>query len=741
MADIISMQDRIPGIPGQEGNRQAPGQERSDIVIANEVKDFHWNGLRSRRLRDLTAEKYLLHVDGEGGAQWLDIYHGTRLKIPTSLTGAPRIQNNQLRPILDNFVSHLTTRPFRFVVEHRLDRESRETASVDQALINYYARYQKWNALWAEAKYMAACYGFCPVHAAWRDDMNTSPYEAILAIGVDGQPMQGPVPGAIDNWVGNPFDHVFDTGARRGSIHRQSYGRVLPAQKVREAFNRPDLEGNDRLGASSTFQRVVSKWSNLGGNIHGSAAQTSGQGGDELIGVIYDEIMPCTEYPVGELRIIAMNGMAATSRDDARGGVGSAELLWKGRLPAGVFSSVNVYSHQRHDDPLGKPFIGDIDDDQIHLNQLESLVDEYLRRASRPPLASSGRINVDTLTYRQDTVLEVEPLASGQVELKYLEYPARHVNLLQAKIQRVLDGMYRKGGWQAASRGEGNAGDSGKKVVALQQADDSIFGPIERRTAEEAEAFAALNWTLTREFADASFIIDIVGDEMAYVADPSINRNKLSKRPPIFTLTSGFGTSTESQAQQLLNMFGMVDQKGEQLLGTRELRRLWPDNSLFIHSDDSSQIREMRPVVINQSIRNISQQMREMYPQLPASMSDPMIQMAAQQGAQQVDAQHPALMDDSDEHHIEVLSILTQDETEDPLARRIAMFRQQQYWQRLAKKQKAAEEAAARAQEKNPTNRSGSQSNEQAFSSKGTSVNSASMEQADANANKRARQA
>ena len=44
------------------------------------------------------------------------------------------------------------------------------------------------------------------------------------------------------------------------------------------------------------------------------------------------------------------------------------------------------------------------------------------------------------------------------------------------------------------------------------------------------------------------------------------------------------------------------------------------------------------------------------------------------------------------------MSIITQDETEDPLARQIAVFRQQQFWQWLAEKQAAAAEAAAEQQ-------------------------------------------
>ena len=735
MANPVNGPFMAPGLPGPERSEaDALGQVSSDS-IAVEVRDFHQKGLRSRRHRDLTAEKYLLHVDGEGGSQWYDLYYGQRLKIPTSLSGAPRVQNNQLRPIVDNYVSHLTTQPYRFVVETRQDRKSRESAIVDQALINHQVRAQKWNTLWTEAKYMAACSGFCPIHAAWRDDRNGDPYEAVLAKGPGGDPMQGPQPGGIDSWVGNPFDHVLDSGARRGSIHRQSYGRVLPAEMVRQAFGMPDLEGNDRLPSATTFQRVGQRWTQAAGMVHGSSLLSLGWGHDELIGLIYDEILPGVDvnYPEGRLSIIALQGLAGTSRDEARGGIGTPVLLWEGPLPAGAFSSVMVYSQQRGDDPLGKPFIADLDDDQIQLNQLESLVNEYLRRASKPPLASTGRVNVETINYKGDTVLEVEPLAGGSVELSYLEYPGRHVTLLQSKIARVLDGMYRKGGWQASSRGEAGAGESGKAIIALQTADDSIFGPMVLQARDELQSYAQLNWKLFKAFGDIPVVLDVVGDEIAHLIEPYIDRTMLSKEPPQFTLVSGFGTSTEAKAQQLLNLFAMTDQMGEQVITARELKKLWPDPSLFREVDDPQDVRERRPRVINASIRKAASILREMYPELPFTMTDPTVMQFAQMLTAEVDQMHPLLMDDDLEHHITILSTVTQDETEEPLVRHTAILRQQQFWMWLANKQMSAAPPEEEQQQAPQAQSSAfTPSTQQAFNpAQAGTVNAASMTQAD----------
>ena len=109
---------------------------------------------------DLTGEKYSLHVDGEGTAQYLDIFRGVRLKMAPSLTGIPRVQDNQMRPILTNFIAHLTTQPYRMAVQAKPDRQSRERAVVDQAIVNSDIRVQGWNQLWAQAKAIAACIGF-----------------------------------------------------------------------------------------------------------------------------------------------------------------------------------------------------------------------------------------------------------------------------------------------------------------------------------------------------------------------------------------------------------------------------------------------------------------------------------------------------------------------------------------------------------------------------------------------------
>lgn len=678
------------GVPSPERDQKDSMGQVSAEALAKRTWEFHKKGLQARRLRDLTCEKYLVHVDGEGDAQRLDVFNGTKLMPVPTITGASWTQDNQLRPILDNFVAHLTTQPYRFVVEYRQDRRSRQSALVDQAIINHEVRSQKWNMLMAEAKAMAAVAGFCPIHSMWRDDPGNDAFESILP---------GVQPGRIDSWVGNPFDHVFNAGSKKGSVHRQTFGRMLPASFVRSVFGRDDLEGTDTMPSASVFQQIVSKWNRVGGARHGYSELSTGQGHEELIRLVYDEMLPGydPEYPEGCLVIIAVNNGSRTG--DQRDGVGKPTLLWKGPLPAQVFSSINVYSHHRFDDVHGKPYIGDIDDDQVELNQRLVLFKEYQRRANRPPIGGSGAVDVDTVGFERDTFFEVDGgVSSGSATLQWLEYPASHVPALLQDIQQIYERMYRKAGWQAASRGEAIDG-SGKKVIALQQADDSIMGPISQRTSEELEDLAQLNWRLRKEFMDVPTALEYVGDELAHMVEPYVDRTKMSERPPRFRLVSGFGTSTEAKAQQLLNLLGATDAAGVPILTAAQFKKQWPDQGLYAEMDDPRDVQERRPRIVNEMIRQTAEQyVEQMAGQIPGwqpSMADPYTDQLGRIVEMEVAQTEDVLIDDDMELNISVLSIITQDPTEDPVARRAAMHRQMRYIMWMNNQQMAAQAAAA----------------------------------------------
>lgn len=662
------------GIPDQGGNQYDAVGQVSAEAHANRVLLFHKRGLRSRRYRDLTAEKYALHIDGEGDGQWADIYNGQRVEIPASIFGQIRHTENLLRPVVDNAVAYHTTMPFRFVVDTRPDRESRSRALVDQTLINQLAIKQRWNREFAQALYVAMPYGSCPVHAFWRNDISTDPYEPLYGSDQENVGLQK---GMIDVWVGDPWDTVYNPGATRNSLHMYTYGRTVPAQMVRAAFAHvpgvSTIQGTNRLPSASRFQRTWRKWGSTVLEVHGAASQSGGRSEEELIALLCSEIAPGIDpdYPEGRITVIAVDGTATIASEEAGGGGQRAVLLHDGPLPAGKFSHIRVYSANRFDDILGKPFVGDLDDLQVQLNQAISLRAEYIRRSVRPPLVQTGMMVDDTSVYEDDAQLDVDPAAPFQPY--YLELPSRQIGILNQHISEIRNGIWTLGGYQAASRGEGQSGDAAAKVIALAKADDTIHGPTNQRFREGVEEFAGLCWSLFKEYADVPWLVEAVGGETAHLIEPWLDRNMISVEEPKFRLVSGFGATTESKANQLLQLVAAKGSDGMPLMSTRQFQAAWPDQSTYPEVEDLMGVQERRTKAINARIRRI---VREFQQQMGEASQRPdfvgMLDAALM-------AEFPVLPDDSPQLHFEALATISQDENEDPMVRQLARFRQGRY--------------------------------------------------------------
>lgn len=682
-------------VPPQEDNRVEKLFSSEGQRAAERIARAHSGALSRRRYRDLTAEMYLLHIDGAGDSQWAAIYRGERIVFPRDHRTGVREQENLLRPIVENAVAYHTTMPFEFVVEARKDRASRKRAKVEQAWINALAQEARWNAVHAESMNLAMAYGSCPIHQFWRDDTDFDAFEPVAFASRDGL-MQQAQRGYIDMWAGNPFDTTYDAGSTLDSVFTMRYGRLVPAWLVRQAFGHipqiANLTGSTRIPSASVIQRIARRWMQADLGVHGTGTLYSGPESEELIALIYEEVPKGVdpEWPEGRLSIVALDGSASTDADMApEGGFRNAMLLHEDALPGGDFSARRVYSKARFDDVLGAPFVGDLDDLQTSLNQYVSAVAEYGRRAKRSPMVSQGAVpHDDTTVFEQDAMLEVE--FGSQFQPFYLEPPSAHVPVMLQRAEEVRNAMFRIGGWQAASRGEANAGDPASKVVALAKYDDQIHGPINLRFRETVEANARFAWRLMKEFGDVPWMIGEVGDELAHLADLWVSRDDLSDRPPQFRLVSGYGASAEARGQQLLNLFGLVDAQGREVMDTPTFKRLWPDAGLFANADDAEEIRRRRPRQLNEEIEKACAAFRETTGFEGTRYSDPWVQQAAQMIFVQFDAEFPLLMDDLIEAHLEALTLLTQDETQDPLVRHVARFRMDQLMQWLAMRQMGA---------------------------------------------------
>ena len=668
------METNLTGIPGQSVNQADALGQRTASEFARNIVQRHRDGLKTRRYMDLTAEKYAIHLDGEGDGQWADLFDGQRIVIPQAFPGQMRVTENLLRPIVDNAVAYHTTMPFRFVVEAKPDRDAKARAVIDQALINYMAGQQRWNRAFAEAMYIAMVAGNCPIHAFWRDDLTTDPYDPV-GYGSEDE-MQGQIrKGLIDTFVGDPWDTVYNAGAKRNSRHQMSWGRTVPLSVLKNAFPEAQgLTGSKKLPSAARWQRTMHSWAINGLGTHGSAAMRThrSDSGDELISLLCQEIAPGIdpEYPQGRITLVAVQGTASVSiSDGGQSTDGQAVVLHDGPLPASRFSSVLVYSANRFDDIHGKPFVGDLDDLQVGLNQGLSARAEYLRRSVRPPLIDPGIVN-DTAVWEDDSRLEMDPTAQTMPSFLQLKVDAATLN---RHIEELRNAMFTIGGYQAASRGEANAGDAASKVKFLAEADDTIHGPTNQRFREAVEEFARLNHALFREYGDIPWLVDISGSEYAHMTDTWIDRNMVSQEDPSCKLVSGNGATVASKITELSNLVTVKGADGLPLMTTKQFRAAYADQSVYPNEEETQETRERHAKAIVAKLRKFGNEMEQ---QMGEMAQDPTFIAAMHAKFTET---WPIRPDDDPMAHFDALSSITQDDQEGELTRKLASYRQATY--------------------------------------------------------------
>jgi hypothetical protein len=662
---------------------------RSKADDARRVVEAHQAGLQARRERDLLSEKYLLHIDG-GEFQWADIVYGARVEIPRMVSEFRKTENI-LRVVVENAVAHHTTMPLNYYTDARSDRKSRQKALVDTLMMNTIADEQDLNSLFADAMFMGVPAGFCPVHRYWREDGNDL-YEPI-AYGdqqsAGGQMIQPIGAGMIDCWLGNPFDTVFDRGAKRGSWIWTSYGRVLPLSLVKQAFDHiPEsrtLEGTMRIPSVAEFQRIARNWNMMGLNVHGSPV-TSYRRGDpeeeEQIVIICRETAPgvLTDYPRGRLQIVAVPGAVDLLRGQGR--ASAAVALADQELPGADFSLTNFYSHHRGNDIHGAPWVGDLDPLQVDLNIAKSKRWEAINRMMDAPIVSpAGAIDGDMADIGGYQILEIEPSA-GAWRPEMMRFPVEILTGLDAEIRDLRQAIYSAGGYQAASRGEAPGSRIAyRAIVALQQADNSIHGPVNLRFRRAACDFARGCWKQFKAYGDVGMALKATGDNWAYLAEPWVDWTKLSDTPPNYKLVNAFGASPELRAQEILELMQTKGADGKPFLLTPEARKAYPDHSIFDDAGDPGTVARRRAKTISAQILFLAETYRTRTGMNDDNIASPNVAKAAQQLFMILESRYPRLQDDDLASHLAALSEITQDETADPVARIAAKLRQQLYFQ------------------------------------------------------------
>lgn len=629
---------------------------------------------------------------------------GTRVEIPRFLSEYRKTEN-VLRPIVRNAVAYHTTIPLRYYAESSADRRAREAAIVDTLWANHLAYEQDFNGLFAQAMSLAMPCGFCPVHGFWREDTAQDWYETPAPASAGVNP---PMPGALDCWVGNPFDTVFDPGAKRGSWRWWSYIRILPADQVRAFFDHiPEarsLEGSRRIPSASEFQIIARNWLTGSLGVHGRPLiQRPGflTDAEELIAVLFRETAPSGPGDLGRLQIVALPGYHGTR--DGNDGAARPVLLADQPLPGGDYSGSLFYSDERGTDVHGKPWAEPLDQLQVDLNLTLSYEWEHGRKQAESPIvAPGGALHDDMTELNGYNVLEIEPsLANWRP--RAIEWPQSILQWLGNKQQRLRQQLFTLGGYQAVSRGESPGTRMPyRAILALQQADKTIHGPVNMWFQRTATEFMQRMWKQFKTYGDVPWLMNVVGDEFGYLVDPYVDRSRLSDTPPRFKLVNAFGSSPELLAQEILALVQTRGADGQPFFTTEEARRAYPYRLVFDQPGDPKSVqrrrartvasfahtlaakyrqatgfdeRNIQPQWRQQAIDQIGQQLAFVGIVVPDAMGQ---SQTIEEGLEQM---FPHLQDDDLAAHLSAYTEVTQDETADPLARAALRARQAQYFQ------------------------------------------------------------
>lgn len=653
---------------------------RSAAALARQILEDHQNALAARRGADLLCEKLLLHVDGAADLQWADIVDNMRVEIPR-LVAEFRKTENILRLLVDNAVAHHTTMPLQFHAQGPMDRESRERAIMDTIWINDLALRQDFNGLLSEALYMAMVARFCPVHCYWRED---APRDWTEPAGY-GEAM-GLAPGMIDCWVGNPFGTVFNAAAKKGAALWCSYERVLPAELVRRKFAHvpgvAGLQGSTKMPSAATFQRIARDWMGNTLGMHGSPVQWHRSGSQEVLTLICRETAPYAlgQGDPGRLQIIAVPGEVDLRR--AGRSTNHALLLVNQPLPGGDWSWELFYSHHRGNDIHGKAWVEDLDGLQVDLNiALSKRWEHMLKQANAPIVAPGGAMNDDMVDLDGYAVMELEPTLAGW-RPTVMEWPQSVGVTLDKEIEEKRRALYTMGGYQAASRGEAPGSRTPyRAIVALQQADNTVHGPVNQVFQRSTCNFARRCHSQFRAYGDVPWIANIVGPDYEHYAGSYIDKTRISQQPPNYVLVNAFGSSTELRAQEILELMTVRGADGEAFMTTEQARRQYPSQTLFHSGADPRHVKRRRAGTIAKNVLDLARAFRQ---QTGFDVEDPTHPWTEQAGMavfQKAEMLFPRLRDDDLNAHIAAYSEIIQDETADPIARVALAARQDLYYQ------------------------------------------------------------
>jgi hypothetical protein len=196
-----------------------------------------------------------------------------------------------------------------------------------------------------------------------------------------------------------------------------------------------------------------------------------------------------------------------------------------------------------------------------------------------------------------------------------------------------------------------------------------------------------LNHCLTKEYSYGPMPIpvQVAGDDYGYLKNSYITADQLSDDPPQYKIVSGFGPTKEAVAQQLINLAQTQLADGTPALTGKQLRKQYPDPSIWPNETDVVEVKKRRAIAINYLIRDLCQPFEANGPALP-------VPQLVQQILMQLDQQEPINRDDDIQINIDALSEVTQDMGESKLVREVARGRLNMNYEWQAAMQMAAQQ-------------------------------------------------
>ena len=246
----------------------------------------------------------------------------------------------------------------------------------------------------------------------------------------------------------------------------------------------------------------------------------------------------------------------------------------------------------------------------------------------------------------------------------------------------MRNALYTMGGYQAASRGEAPGSRMVyRAILALQQADNTIHGPVNQRFQRSACDFARRCHSQMRMYGDVPWLINVGGDDIAHIAEPYIDKTRISDRQPEYVLVNAFGSSPELRAQEVLELMTLRGADGQVFMTTEQARRNYPNQTLFGHETNPTHVKRRRAKTIAAKITQMATEFRRQSGFDVMDPRHPWIQQAAAMIFHQAEQMYPRLRDDLLDAHIASYSEVIQDETADPIARTALKWRQDMYYQ------------------------------------------------------------